>query len=74
MINVKQLIEDLGGIKAVENGCEVHRTTVHNWVRYNRVNDKLMHMTFDKGLNIKDYWNGETAVTRTQEAGEGSCS
>ena len=72
MIKIKQLIKDLGGPTAVAKACRVHRTTVHNWLRENKCTPKLIHLTFDEGLELGDYWDGERSATRTQETCERS--
>ena len=72
MIKIKQLIKDLGGPTAVAKACRVHRTTVHNWLRENKCTSKLIHLTFDEGLELGDYWDGERSATRTQKTCERS--
>ena len=72
MIKIKQLIKDLGGPTAVAKACRVHRTTVHNWLRENKCTPKLIHLTFDEGLDLGDYWDGERSAIRTQETCERS--
>jgi len=58
-LNIRSLIKDLGGPTKVSKIVGVHRSTIHNWQKFNQLKVGLIIMALEQEIDLKKYWEDD---------------
>tara|TARA_B100000424_G_C22860880_1_gene458832 strand:- start:322 stop:513 length:192 start_codon:yes stop_codon:yes gene_type:complete len=55
MYDIKKIINALGGVSQVSARLNRHRTTIYNWIKYDKITVPLIQLAWDEGLEVRDF-------------------